>query len=65
MNRMTTKHSEGVIYEFVPRGRYVKVSAIDITSGVEASIVGDASATQERLEALALQKLDWVMREKS
>jgi len=54
-------HPQGVIYEFVPKGRYVKVSAVDVASGTEATMVGDASAPQERLEALALQKLDWVM----
>ena len=54
-------HSEGVIYEFTPKGRYVKVSAVDVATGIEATMVGDASAPQERLEALALQKLDWVM----
>jgi hypothetical protein len=57
-------HPEGVIFEFLPKGRYVKVSAVDAASGIEASIVGDASAPQERLEALALQKLDWVMGKK-
>lgn len=56
-----TTNPEGVIFEFIPRGRYVKVSAVDIASGIEASIVGDASAPQERLETLALQKLKWVM----
>lgn len=57
-------HSEGVIYEFMPRGRYVKVSAIDVATGIEATMVGDAAAPKERLEALALQKLDWVMQKR-
>jgi len=53
--------SEGIIFEFIPKGRYVKVSAIDVATGVEASIVGDASASQERLQNLAAQKLNYVM----
>lgn len=58
-------HSEGVIFEFLPKGRYVKVSAVDVASGTEASIVGDGSAPQERLEALAMQKLSYVMKKQS
>lgn len=59
MNRM--QRPEGVIFEFIPRGKYVKVSAIDVATGIEATIVGDASASQERLEELAAQKLNYVM----
>lgn len=48
-----------VIYEFIHQGRYVKVSAIDVESGLEVSIVGDPKATNERLQQLALQKLNY------
>lgn len=58
---MTIQNPEGIIYEFVSHGRFVKVSAVDIATGTETSIVGDAAETQERLEALARQKLQWVM----
>jgi len=48
----------GIIYEFVPRGAYVKVSAIDEATGTEVSIVGDARVTQADLERIARRKLE-------
>ena len=38
-------------------GRYVKVSAIDPVTGIEVSIVGDASETEKRLKEVVVQKL--------
>ncbi len=54
-------HSRNVIFEFIQRGRYVKVSAVDTATGIEASIVGDNAAPQDTLEELALKKLRYVM----
>lgn len=45
------------IIEFIPNGRYVKVTAIDPTTGTEAVIVGDPSQPQSTLEKIAVQKL--------
>lgn len=61
---MSAGNASGKEYyiEFVQSGRYVKVSAIDPESGAEASIVGDPAAGQERLERLAIQKLEYVLR---
>jgi hypothetical protein len=53
------------IVEFVPSGRYVKVSAIDPETGIEVSIVGDASASEEMLKATAVRKLEYVMAKKA
>lgn len=53
----------GVIYEFLPRGSYIKVSAIDEHTGTEVSIVGDARVSQADLQRIALRKLDKVMSE--
>jgi hypothetical protein len=53
-----------VIVEFIRRGNYVKVTAIDAASGIEASIVGDPAASRERLEQTAVQKLQWVMKKR-
>jgi len=55
----------GVIYELIPKGAYVKVSAIDEATGVEVSIVGDARVTQADLERIALRKLDRALDQKS
>ena len=58
------KEVEGreVILEFQRVGDYVKVSAMDVETLTEASIVGAASASQAELERLALQKLDYVLK---
>ena len=50
-----------VIIEFVKVGAYVKVSAIDPTTRVEVSIVGDPSMSQSILERTAVQKLNYVL----
>ena len=50
-----------VIIEFVKVGAYVKVSAIDPTTRVEVSIVGDPSMSQSILEKTAVQKLNYVL----
>ena len=52
---------ERVIIEFVKVGAYVKVSAIDPTTRIEASIVGDPSMSQSTLERTAVQKLNYVL----
>lgn len=54
-----------VILEFIPKGPYVKVSAVDVATGIEATIVGDASAGRETLEKLAIQKLEYVMKKQT
>lgn len=46
-----------VYFEFVSVGSTVKVSAIDVATGVEVSVMGPASAAQADLERLALGKL--------
>ena len=53
-----------VIIEFVKVGAYVKVSAIDPTTKVEVSIVGDPSMSQATLEQTAVQKLKYVLRKR-
>jgi hypothetical protein len=45
------------IIEFIVQGRFVRVSAIDPESGLEAVIVGDAGQPRAQLERAALQKL--------
>lgn len=46
-----------VYFEFIAIGTTVKVSAIDVATGVEVSVMGPASAAQADLERLALGKL--------
>ncbi|MCR9073052.1 MAG: hypothetical protein NXI18_15155 [Alphaproteobacteria bacterium] len=50
-----------MILEFIPRGAYVKVSAIDPATGTEVSIVGDPMRGEAALRQLAIRKLEYVM----
>ncbi|TNE60658.1 MAG: hypothetical protein EP335_18675 [Alphaproteobacteria bacterium] len=51
----------GVIFEFIPIGNSVRVSAVCTRTGREVSIVGDRRTSQRDLEAVALRKLRYVM----
>lgn len=50
-----------IIFEFVQIGNSIKVTAIDSATGVEASIVGSATAGEAALKRVAKQKLDYVI----
>ncbi len=50
-----------VLFEFVPRGRHVKVSALDPQTFTEAVIVGDARQNVEVLKAVATRKLRYLL----
>jgi uncharacterized protein DUF6898 len=51
-----------VLVEFIVHGNSIKVTAVDASSGVEASIVAPASAPRAVLEANVARKLAYVMR---
>ena len=53
-----------VLIEFIVQGNFVKVSAIDAKSGVEASIVGSATAPRAALAEAARRKLEFVLKKK-
>ena len=50
-----------VIFEFRRVGAAVKVSAVDVLTGTEVSIVGDPAAGEAALQRLARKKLDYVL----
>lgn len=54
-----------VIFEFTPIGGSMKVTALDVATGVEVSVIGPAIAPQHELERVALQKLRYVMERES
>lgn len=56
---------EGYLIEYIPRGRYIKVSAIDPRTGTEVSIVGDKKASQKELNRVVIQKLEYVLKQSS
>lgn len=58
---MSPRDDNRVIIEFITRGAYVKVSAIDPVSGTEVSIVGDPQRGEMALRQTAIRKLKYVM----
>lgn len=58
--RIVTERRE-VIFEFLRVGHAVKVSAIDVATGTEVSIVGDPAVGEAALKRLAERKLDYVL----
>ena len=52
---------DDIIIEFSRVGAYVKVTAVDPISLMEASIVGPASSSPEVLKQTAVQKLRYVL----
>jgi hypothetical protein len=50
-----------IIIEFIRVGAYVKVSAVDPVSRVEASIVGDLASGEAILKRTAIRKLKYVL----
>lgn len=55
------EHKREVIFEFITHGQSVKVTAVDVTSGTEVSIIAPAMTAQTELRHFALQKLNMVM----
>jgi hypothetical protein len=54
-----------IFVEFVQLGNTVKATAIDSESGLEASIIGPASAPRATLAEAARRKLEFVAKKKS
>lgn len=52
---------EGVLYEIQWLGNSARVSAIDPKTGIEATIVAPASATEYEMKALARRKLVYLL----
>lgn len=51
-----------VLIEMIQIGNAVKVTAIDPVTGIEASIVGSPSMSEEMLTRNAVRKLDYVLK---
>lgn len=50
-----------ILFEIIPAGAVVKVTAVDSATGTEAIIQGPASAGEEILKRTALQKLNYLL----
>lgn len=53
-----------VLFEIQPRGRYVRVTAIDPRTGVEVISICDAKYSQTMVKRLAARKLKYVLRKR-
>jgi hypothetical protein len=53
-----------IYVEFVVQGNVVKATAIDSASGLEACIVGPATAPRATLAAAAARKLGFLLKKK-
>jgi len=58
---MATLNENQVIIEFIRVGAYVKVSAVDPVTGIEASIVGNPASGEATLKRTAFRKLQYVL----
>lgn len=58
---MARQSKREILIEFHQIGNSVKVTALDVVTMVEVSIVGAANASQEMLKRLAVRKLDYVL----
>lgn len=58
---MPTEPDQDYLFEFVRIGNSVKVSAIDPVTGLEAAIIGPASAGENILSRQAMAKLKYIM----
>lgn len=54
-----------VLFEYIRQGAYVKVTAIEPETKIEASVVVPANLSQEQMQLQALQKLNYVLRKKA
>ena len=54
-----------VLFEYVCQGAYVKVTALEPETGIEASVVVPTSLSQEQMNLQALKKLNYVLRKKA
>ncbi|WP_370867297.1 serine hydroxymethyltransferase [Parvibaculum sp.] len=50
-----------VIFEYTPIGASVKVTAVDVATGLEVSVVGPSIAPQTELERVAMRKLRYML----
>ncbi len=51
-----------ILFEYVRNGAYVKVTAIEPETKIEASVVVPASLSQEQMKLQALSKLRYVLK---
>ena len=61
---MAERRLQEVLYEMIPNGRFLKVTAVDPVSLVEVSIVASPNTPLAVLKRTARQKLEYVLEKK-
>lgn len=56
--------NDGIIIETTSLGNTLRVTAVDVATGIEGTIVADPRTSEKQREALAVRKLQWVMKKK-
>ena len=54
-----------VLFEFVRQGNFVKVTAIECETRIEASVIVPVSLSQQQMQIQALQKLKYVLQKQA
>lgn len=54
-----------VLFEFVRQGNFVKVTAIESETRIEASVIVPVSLSQQQMQIQVLQKLKYVLQKQA
>ncbi len=54
-----------ILFEYIRQGAYVKVTAIEPETKIEASVVVPSGLSREQMNLQALQKLNYVLKKKA
>lgn len=54
-----------ILFEYIRQGNFVKVTAIETGSKIEASVIVPASLNEQQMQLQALQKLKYVIEKKT
>ena len=54
-----------ILFEYIRQGAYVKVTAIEPETKIEASVVVPATLGEQQMQIQALQKLNYILRKKA
>ena len=60
-----TERMAEVLFEFVRQGNFVKVTAIESETRIEASVIVPVSLSQQQMQIQALQKLKYVLQKQA
>ena len=54
-----------ILFEYIRQGNFVKVTALETETNIEASVVVPAGLSEQQMQIQALQKLKYVLEKKA